>query len=218
MVVEGTAVAIRAHDDLLLQLPQELWVEVLRYAGPQALWPLRESCRAMRAHLGEAPAFWQCMCKQSFAPWTHWMASIGWDIGAAASGPAASAASRTVWQARFTLCCRDQQLLLTAGRLIERSRAAIPPSTANVQASRLKQQGAVSGTGTALAAVPSAGPTELEVPSPSPPSPVAEDVSAWLSGGGDGGRVSDGNARQSSLLISALAAHMDDRKHGWGAC
>ena len=76
---------------LLLQLPTELWLEVLGSTGPyhhHVVCALRESCHAMRRHLQGTP-FWYCLCKQAFAPWEAWMSAIGWDdYGACAADPA----------------------------------------------------------------------------------------------------------------------------------
>ena len=77
---------------LLLQLPTELWLEVLGSTGPyhhHVVCALRESCHAMRRHLQGTP-FWYCLCKQAFAPWEAWMSAIGWDDYGACAGAGGS--------------------------------------------------------------------------------------------------------------------------------
>lgn len=149
--------------NLLLQLPMELWLEVLASTAPfhhHAVSALRESCRAMRRHL-QGAMFWQAMCKQAFAAWAPWMAAVGWeDCGGAAAGGtgtrqlgSSSIASRA-WQNRYVACCRDQLLLRAAARQIAHTPRPPYPATAFASA------------GTAVpGGPPAAGPPVLAPPS-----------------------------------------------------
>ena len=132
-----STVGLDTGNALLQLLPSELWLEVLASTAPhhhQAVSALRGSCRVMRRHLHGA-AFWQAMCKQSFAEWGPWMAAVGWeDCGLGNGGGSggggrqigsASVASRA-WHHRYVTCCRDRLLLRAAARQITH---APPPSS-----------------------------------------------------------------------------------------
>ena len=107
------------QQQFLLQLPVELWLEVLKAAGPahhHLVSALRESCRAMRRHL-HGVAFWQCLSRQAFPSWAQWMVAVGWETP---NGPIASETmvNSRAWQSRYAMCSRDRLLLRAAARQV----------------------------------------------------------------------------------------------------
>ena len=183
-----SAAELVCGSQLFLQLPTEMWLEVLLGTAPfhhHAVSGLRESCHSLRRHL-DGTGFWQSLCKQSFAGWAPWMAAVGWEDGF--SGPhsglsarkglwgGGSVASRA-WQRRYVTCCRDEILLRAAARQVALTQTPLPAELQQPPASSDAMPPSPAAAAAAGASTPSLGGPPIS-PYAAPAARLAEAPSA----------------------------------------